>query len=355
VSPKGLVVASSARAARVTLWSVAVAACALLPVAPPLAAQGASPAAVSGAVTDEGNRPLEGVRVVADDGQVIETDASGRFSLRARECGPLRLTVRRPGSVSVTRVVDPCAAGGASPLALVLRPVSQRLDTVQVRSRVSGVIGTVTDRTGTPLPNVEIALLGARPPVRTDAQGRFSILGVDPGAYLLRAREPRFEAQQLSMGLQQGDVREVQLLMWPLPDNASGRKQRDLSGYGIDDWWYRDLGRRRAWRGAFSVLASREELLATGERDLPCAVSRVPRTQQVFMRLTSGTCANWSPPVGCVIVDGRWDFPQPLWAIRTRDVELVELYQPRSDFTASTLVRANQCPPGQPVAVVWSH
>lgn len=342
------------RPVRSTAAITLVAALACLASATPLAAQRAEPEPLAGRVTDERGQPLERVRVVADDGQAAETDAQGRFTLRPRACGPLRLTVRRPGAVSVTRTVDPCAPAG-EPLVLALLPLSTRLDTVQVRSRVSGVIGTVADRAGVPQAGVEVALLGALPPVRTDSAGRFALLDVRPGAYLLRARDPRFAAQQLAVGLQQGDVREVLLLMWPLEERGSARERQDASGYGLDDWWYRDLARRRAWSGTNSAIASREELLATGERDLPCALSRVSRVQQRFLRLNSGSCAQWTPPQGCVIVDGRWDYPMPLWSIRTRDVELVELYNPGSDFTASTVARARSCPNGQPVAVVWSH
>lgn len=320
----------------------------------PLAAQRGEPEPVTGRVVDDRGLALGGVRVVADDGQVVETDDDGRFTLRPRACGPLRLTVRRPGAVSVTRTVDPCAAT-REVVSIALRPLATRLDTVQVRARVSGVIGTVTDRAGVPQPGVEVALLGAAAPVRTDSAGRFAILDVRPGAYLLRARDPRFVAQQISVGLQQGDVRELLLLMWPLPETGSAGDRRNASGFGIDEWWYRDLGRRRAWSGTNAAIVSREELLATGERDVSCALSRVARVQQRFLRLTSGTCADWTPAQGCVIVDGRWDYPMPLWSVRTRDVELVELYQPGSDFSASTVARARQCPNGQVVAVVWSH
>ncbi len=327
---------------------------ALLAVAPSLAAQRGGPPPLTGRVTDEAGTPLEGITVITDDGGRATTDLEGRFALAVRECGEVRITVRRPGSVGVTRATDPCDPS-ARAIEIVLRPIAQRLDAVQVRAKVTGVIGIVTDRRGTPMPGVEVALLGARAPVTTDSTGAFVLLDVPPGAYLLRARERMHEAQQLSVSLAEGDVRELQLLMWPLPERASASQRDDLSGYGTDAWWYTDLARRRAWRGAYSAIVSREELLASGERDLPCALAYVPRVPRIFNRLTRGSCAQWSPAIGCVIVDGRWDYPQPLWAIRTRDVELVELYAPNGDFSGSVVARARSCPSGQPVAVVWSH
>ena len=80
-----------------------------------------------------------------------------------------------------------------SAIEIVLRPIAQRLDAVQVRAKVTGVIGIVTDRRGTPMPGVEVALLGARAPVTTDSTGAFALLDVPPGAYLLRARERMHE------------------------------------------------------------------------------------------------------------------------------------------------------------------
>jgi hypothetical protein len=319
-----------------------------------LGAQRTQPPVVTGRVADDTGRPLEGVVVLADDGGRALTDLEGRFALAPRACGVLRLTVRRPGAVGVTLTTDPCD-GAATPIEIVLRPLAQRLDAVQVQARVTGVIGVVTDRTGEPMPGVEVVLLGARAPTTTDSAGRFTLLDVPPGAYLLRARDRRHEAQQLSVALGDGDVRDVTILMWPLPENASASSRDELAGYGVDAWWYTDLSRRRAWRGAYSAIVSREELLAAGERDLSCALASVPKVPRVFNRLTRGTCADWTPALGCVIVDGRWDYPQPLWSIRARDVELVELYAPRGDFTASTVARARSCPSGQPVAVVWSH
>jgi hypothetical protein len=318
----------------------------------PITAQRGAPPPLTGRVVDEAERPLEGLLVTTDEGGRATTDLAGRFTIAVRECGAVRVSVRRPGAIGVTRTTDPCDPTTA-PLDLVLRPLAQRLDAVQVRSKVSGVIGIVTDRRGAPLAGVEVALLGARAPVVTDSTGRFALLDVPPGAYLLRARERSREAQQLSVGLGEGDVREVQLLMTSIPERVSASRRDDLAGYGIDEWWYVDLARRRAWRGAYSAIVSREELLASGERDLTCALVTVSRVPRVFQGLQQANCAQWSPPAGCVIVDGRWNQPQPLWAVRTETIELVELYAPRADFSTSSGARARSCPSGQPVAVVW--
>lgn len=308
---------------------------------------------VAGTVTDEANRPLEGIAVVADDGQRVATDLAGRFTLKAPTCDALRLTVRRPGALGVSRLVEPCAPG-ADALAIVLRPVPQRLGDVAVRGEVSGVVGVVTDRAGRPIAGAEVALLGARPPVVTDDSGRFTLLDVKPGAYLLRARTRDHVLQQLSVGLQRGDVREVQFLLAPLPPDASASRRATLSGHGIDAWWYTDLARRRAWGGAYSAVASREELLATGERDVGCAAAALPQVRRIFLRLNSAECANWSPPPGCVVLDGRWDYALPLWRIRAREVELLELYAAGAELSGNLVPRA-RCPRGQVLAVVWTH
>ena len=63
---------------------------------------------------------------------------------------------------------------------------------LQAQSHV--VVGTVEDSLGAPIPDVQIIAVGINKQVSTDAKGRFRLLDLPPGAYVLRVRRLGFES-----------------------------------------------------------------------------------------------------------------------------------------------------------------
>lgn len=64
-----------------------------------------------------------------------------------------------------------------------------------IRLGVGGLLGTVTDPQGMPIPDVKVTLIGPGEP-RTgsaDANGRFEILELDPGNYIIEAQRVGYE------------------------------------------------------------------------------------------------------------------------------------------------------------------
>ena len=304
---------------------------------------------VAGTVRDDGGRPVGAIEVATDGGARTATDSLGRFELRVDDCEPVRVGVRRPGSIAASRVVAPCTEAGRG-IALVLRPLTGTLGTVRVTERTSGFLGLVTDVSGAPIPGASVRLVGARQTTRTDSTGRFVLLGADSGTYMLRVTAPGHRLGLLTTTLGRGDVRDVQLYLGTIPVETPRRAAERLAR-GPDDVQLREFESRLVNRGPTAAIVTREVLMARddGRRLLTCTLARIPEVWRAVPTLTLGTCATYE---ACVIVDGLVARNNPLWGYDTDEVEMIELYGPRGDFTNTIGIRAPECR-GRTVAVVW--
>lgn len=311
------------------------------------AAQGAP--RVAGTVLDDAGRPVPAIDVTTDGGTRTVTDSLGRFGLVPTDCEPVRVGVRRPGSITTSRVVQPCTQAAQS-LELVLRPIGTTLGTVRTTARTSGFVGIVTDVEGTPLPRAVVRLVGGRRSTTTDSAGRFALLGADSGTYMLRVTAPGRRHGRLTTTLGTGDVREVQFLLTAIPAGLSRRDSTRLAR-GDDDVQLREFEARRINRGPTTTIVTREELMAAddGRRILACALARVPSVWRAVPGLTLGRCGSFE---ACVLVRGRWSRDDPLWGYDTDAVEMVELYGPGTDAANTIGIRALDCR-DRATAVVW--
>ncbi|MCU0636557.1 MAG: carboxypeptidase-like regulatory domain-containing protein [Gemmatimonadaceae bacterium] len=300
---------------------------------------------ITGQVRAPDGRALVGATVTGDDGRTVRTDADGRFALRIDDCTLTRLSVRRPGMIGVTRLLEPCAPGTGE-LAIVLRPMESALDTVRIRARVSGIVGTLVDHRGDPLGGARVQLLGMGAPVRSDAAGRFTILDVRPGAWLLSVDDPRVESRRVSVTLGDADVRELVL---PLRSRLAGS---DTTRAAVEVAAARDFATRRTVISDWHVTVGREELAGAGDSDLSCALAQLPKVRRVFGTLSVVNCNEWSVPPGCIVVDGWRDGVRPLNWLDTREVEFVELYRGAPARSPAVSSRST-CPDTLPLAIVW--
>ena len=106
-----------------------------------------------------------------------------------------------------------CAAAMVS-LVLVAPDASH----AQTRGRVEGVV--VEPTTGLPVPNVEVRVLGTALLVRTDSLGSFA-LGLESGAYLLRATRLGFGPRSVAAEIAGGDTVTMSIEMDVLPIQLS--------------------------------------------------------------------------------------------------------------------------------------
>jgi protocatechuate 3,4-dioxygenase beta subunit len=158
----------------------------------PLAVRLEKGGAVTGVVAEaDGNGPVAGVRVFVDEWLVLPrdweedatrnettTDAAGRFRLEGIGRRPVTLAARAPGFARAGRQ----AVRAGDRVELFLFPGST-------------LSGTVRDEAGRPVKGAVVraeggGLWSAAPPAeRTDAQGAFVMSGVEPGDYVVVARE----------------------------------------------------------------------------------------------------------------------------------------------------------------------
>ena len=311
-------------------------------------AQGVDRPVVRGTVTDDAGRPVTEALVEGDDGTTTRSDADGRFVLAVRRCGdPVRVTVRRVGSVGQQRTMTPCTPGGEARFALA--PLATRLGTVAVAAAVIGVTGQVVDRQLQPIAGAEVRLAGTGRTVTTDTAGRWQAFGLDTGTVLVRVAHPRYDAVQLPVTLAPGDVREVVSLLDP---RDARRSPRDLAA---DERALGHFDDRRTIRGPYRAILVRPQLLAAddGRNVLSCALAHVPIARQVVPSLRVAGCDAHAG--SCVLLDGRL-LPtfQPLNLLRTDEVELVELYGARLEPVQLRGFGARQCA-GRDTFVVWSR
>lgn len=276
---------------------------------------------VAGRVVDDRGEPVARAAVTLDDGRPVRTDAAGRFAIRVDACGAYRVSVRVPGLVGVTTVVDPCAPDRPESVELVLRPIATVLDAMQVRERVSGVVGTVVDARGRPRAGVAVRVLGTPASAVTDSLGAFRFIGIEPGPHLLSLRDEGSRAtRRVAVTLGEGDVREVLLPLRELDD-----EDRAL-GSGAERIAEAEFARRREFGGIYMVRVGREELAGARDPDLTCALAMIPKVRRAFPRLTIENCNRWSPAQGCILVDGWREGVRPLNTFDTSEVEYLELF-----------------------------
>src|SRR5439155_25234154 len=105
--------------------------------------------------------------------------------------------------------------------------------------QTGSITGTVRDAvTGTPLPNVRLALVGTRFSVETGTDGQFTIADVPPGTYRLRGRALGYVPADTSVAVQDGQQTALDFHLRPSaielnPVVAIGYatiEKRDLTG-----------------------------------------------------------------------------------------------------------------------------
>ena len=73
--------------------------------------------------------------------------------------------------------------------------------------------GLVRTQQEVPVPDAEISLLGTTYAARTDSVGRFVVLDIPPGEYVVRVRRIGFQAQDLGARLSAGENKEVTIVL----------------------------------------------------------------------------------------------------------------------------------------------
>ena len=264
---------------------------------------------VSGHVRDSiTNQPLAGAIVslrAGSDTRSTRTDEVGAFQFSKVDATRYTVVARRLGYEPATTIVE--AGPSTEPVTILMTRVAW-LDTVRVRATRQGIYGAVgRSHDLKPLPTASVDIFGIARQVRVDSLGHFYIPVKTPGAYMMRATAPGFDAQTMSVTVQRDEGSEVALLL----DSATGPASHMLEA-AFADFHDRMLVRRRT-----SAVIPRSELTRDGDPQLLGAIRRSPSFLKVVMRFGESAC---------VFIDGQ---PRPgvsVNALDPSDIEAVEAY-----------------------------
>ncbi|MGE3728486.1 MAG: carboxypeptidase regulatory-like domain-containing protein [Candidatus Sericytochromatia bacterium] len=157
-------------------------------------------ASLSGQVQSSAG-PLPGVTVhLAGESFLALSDSQGRFKLSGLPAGSFTLLAQREGYLPLSQSIT-FKAGEKVQKDLLLQA---QTESVQGRLR-----GQLQDSGGQPLSEIEIETIPPTQRVKTNAQGRFELPGLEPGSYYLRARKANKTQASRFVALDPGQTAEV--------------------------------------------------------------------------------------------------------------------------------------------------
>jgi len=147
--------------------------------------------------------PLSGVTVhLAGESYLALSDSQGRFKLSGLPAGSFTLVAQREGYLPLSQSIS-FKAGEKVQKDLLLQA---QTESVQGRLR-----GQLQDSGGQPLSEIDIETIPPTQRVKTNAQGRFELPGLEPGSYYLRARKDDKTQASRFVALDPGQTAEVLL------------------------------------------------------------------------------------------------------------------------------------------------
>ena len=297
---------------------------------------------IDGRIVDEGARPIVGARVELMPGsRRVVSNEDGRFSFRNVEPGSYVVGAQRIGYEPSTARVEVTTSGSTT--TIVLKTIPRILDSVRITERESPnrFSATVLDEGGHPVPDVAVTVEGISGTLRTDSSGHFIASKEVHGTVVIRMRKIGYAAYLGSIRMLA--TRDDTLRMSRLAQGLSAIQITEASGFGRDTFAYKELDQRMRWRDHQSAVVSREELNELGRLNLCSGLSFTPTGS----RYGAGRgCGN-----SCVILNGGSGVALPARAYYADQVEMVEYYPPRSDWSGSLAARG--CGGRNPTLVIW--
>jgi hypothetical protein len=358
--------------------------CAALFSAPRAGAQNPAPAAtgaISGIVLDEAGKPLANARVTIEAlARQTRTNPEGEFSLANIPAGEVALSVRQVGFRAANATLQ-VVAGSTINVQIRLVLTSATLDAVVVReSLLNQINGMVVDENDNPIGGVVVEVLGSNRRVFTDSTGRYLLVDLQPGSYLLQFRAMGYRVSQYGVRMVAQIDRDITTRLRPF--GANDRLSVELAAVVA-----LEANRRQGMRGGRSVIIGREQLERFDRAPLSVALAG---TEAAIVLPDVNTA--------CILVDGhepastltaRSNFEGPstrrgpvsinpngtsrsapsagpqsagvggwLSFFRANEVELVEIYPVGSDNSRTLCGRfppssGCACPPEPSGIVIW--
>lgn len=337
--------------------------------------------AITGLVLDEAGNPLVNARVAIEAlARQTRTNAEGEFTLSNLPAGPVGLTVRQVGYRAASATLD-VIAGNTINVQIRLVLTSASLDAVVVRESILNQInGMVVDENDKPISGVVVEVLGLNRRVFTDSGGRYLIVDLQPGSYVLQFRAQGYRVSQYGVRMVAQIDRDITTRLRPF--GPSDRLSVEVAAAVA-----LEAHRRQGMRGARSVIIGRDQLerfdraplavalagteaaivlpdvnsaciLVDGHEPASTLTTRSnfegPSTRRGPVSInpngTSGSAPSSGPQSAGV---GGW-----LGFFRANEVELVEIYPVGSDNSRTLCGRfppssGCACPPEPSGIVIW--
>lgn len=145
-----------------------------------------------------GTGPMQRTDVVSESAQELQATLDDE--------GSYRLEAVLPGD---WQVIWATVEGAARESRSVHVPDHARRTTIDFQYRGVSLDGVVLDAEGLPVPNATVDVFPGSAWAMSGHDGRFQVLGLDPGAYELQAREGRMRSRLVRVSLRNHDDRET--------------------------------------------------------------------------------------------------------------------------------------------------
>ena len=202
---------------------------------------------------------------------------------------------------------------------VVLQILPTQIPRVVVRGKQSGVVGTVVARAGfKPVFGATVEVLTTRVKTISDSSGAFELLkDMPPGRYVLFVKNAKFQSRMMAVIVPRDSAVEVLLLVDSLSAPGGNRLAGPLT----------EFNQRSHWMGARSALVPGVELQGHEKLSLADALRYAPSFVRKGLLLHEA--------ITCLYIDGR---PQPFMSahdIPASNIEAVEVFGLRSDYTGT--------------------
>ena len=250
------------------------------------------------------------------------------------------VSVQRIGYRAVSVPVE-VVETGATPT-IILTAIPRILDSVRISERAAPnrFSATVLDESDHPVPDVAVTVEGISSTLRTDSSGHFVVPKQVHGTLVIRLRKMGYGAYLGSLRMLA--TRDDTLRMSHLAQGLSPVQITEASGFGRDTFAYKELDQRMRWRDHNAAVVSREELSEMGRLNLCTALLFTPTGARYGVGRACGG--------SCVILNGGQVTLMPARAYYADQVEMVEFYPPRSDWSGSLAARGCR---GSSTLVIW--
>jgi hypothetical protein len=274
---------------------------------------------LQGFVRNESGRPVEQAQVLLNPGagqRELRSDRDGAFRFLGISPGSHELRILRIGFQPRDTTVTIIAGSTNEVIVSLTRLTSLR--EVAVSARRTGVYGIVLERDSLkPIEGARVELLGGRAGDTTDASGAFSMMAARSGTFLLRVSHPMFDTRMVSVRAPVDSGVEIDIVMRP-----GGVPLPNTLEFGLAD-----MAQRVNWAtgAGNATIVGRDELRDRGSL-LEMALKLSPSVAKKGLMIDERAC---------VFVDGVARPLLSINAVSAEDIESVEVYGARGDFTGT--------------------